>query len=248
MRDRLIKRFSSKAHLYGVSSEHSATDDVDVAVEMVSPSKEDVYLDVASGTGHAFFRFCPYVGRAFALDLSLDMLSELKKVDPEALVVVADVHEMPFAFDTFTLISSRIAPHHFESLEKFFEEAHRILARGGRMVIIDSAVCDDEELKGFIEEAEKMRDPTHLRTLTFSQWRKLFSRYFDVIGFKVVRKRHPFKEWLERSPVEDDAKRCVERLFRDASPGVKAYFEIEVKNGKVLSYTDDKVVIAGVKK
>ncbi len=247
-RKRIIERFSSKASLYGASPEHSLTDDVDIALKLVSPSKDDIYLDIACGTGHAFFKFLPFVGKAFALDISLQMLFELKKRNTEALAIVADAHAMPFRSETFTLVSSRIAPHHFTCLNAFLKEVYRILVKNGRLVIIDSAVCDDPELKNFIEKAEKMRDPTHLRTLTFSEWKKTVSLYFDVIGFQNVRKKHPFNKWLERAPVGDEKKRKVEEFFKNAPSKMKRYFEIKIEKDRIISYTDDKIVIAGVKK
>ncbi len=245
---RVRDRFDGSAELYDVSPEHVATDDVDEAVRLSCATREDVYLDVASGTGHAYFRFLPHVGMAVAADISLSMLKKLKSKYTNAFAVASDAEAFPFRNRSFSLISCRIAVHHFTDVNRFFSEVHRLLKRGGRFVLIDSAVADDEDLRGFIETVEKLRDSTHVRTYTFSEWRNMLSGFFSISFEGVVRKRHPFESWLDRACLDEKRKDKIRQMFLNADDRAKSYFEIEIKDGEVLSYTDDKILVVAEKR
>ena len=240
---RVIERFDLSADLYDVSPEHASTDDVEIAIKYACLSKSDVYLDIASGTGHTFFRFLPYVGKAIATDISISMLRRLKLKYKGAFAVVSDAEALSFKDNIFTLVSCRIAPHHFENIDNFFCEVKRILKNGGIFILIDNTVFDDEELRQFIESAEKLRDSTHIRTYTFSEWEEMISKFFKLRFKRTIRKVHPFEEWVSRAHLNDAKAQKLRKLFLDASSKVKSYFEIKVENNKIISYTDDKILI-----
>ena len=240
---KVIERFDLSADLYDVSPEHIFTDDVEIAIKYSSPSKNDVYLDIASGTGHAFFKFLPYVGKAIAADISISMLRRLKLKYKKAFAVVSDAEALSFKDNTFTLVSCRIAPHHFENINNFFCEVKRALKNGGVFILIDNAVSDNEELRQFIESAERLRDPTHIRTYTFSEWEEMISRFFKIKFKKTIRKVHPFEEWVSRAHLSGSEAQKLRELFLNASSKIKSYFEIKIENSKIISYTDDKILI-----
>src|SRR5205814_1612422 len=71
-------------------------------------------------------------------DLTPDMLERAALTAAETgLQVVTRLHpaeQMPYADGEFSLVTCRIAPHHFASPAEFVREAARVLCGGGRNV------------------------------------------------------------------------------------------------------------------
>ena len=50
-----------------------------------------------------------------------------------------------------------------------------------------------------VEEGEKLRDPSHVRTYSLEEWRDLFSAYgIGIEEEKVIDRHTSFSAWLER--------------------------------------------------
>jgi len=78
--------------------------------------------------------------------------------------------------------------------------------------VIEDTLYSSEEH----EEAEKLRDPTHIRSYSEAEWRDML----EAAGLEVelvdfFEKTHPLEAWLARTGCEgDDAKR-VRKLLAD---------------------------------
>jgi len=77
------------------------------------------------------------------------------------------------------VVKCRIAAHHFSDVPRFCAEAHRVLEPGGRLLVIDNVVPEDDELDRFINEIDKLRDPSHVRAYRLSEW----ERFLTGAGF-----------------------------------------------------------------
>ena len=63
-------------------------------------------------------------------------------------------------------------------------------------VVVEDTVFRSEA----VEEAERLRDPTHVRAYTEEEWRALFQEAsLDVDEVAFVDKRRPVDEWLLRT-------------------------------------------------
>jgi hypothetical protein len=78
-----------------------------------------------------------------------------------------------------------------------------------RVILVDNLFLDDRA-----EEADRLRDPTHVRNYTEAEWRELF----ELAGLRIKDIRRLPKEievqpWLERAGTPDaDAERVRELL------------------------------------
>ena len=73
------------------------------------------------------------------------------------------------------------------------------------------------------------------------EWKDLITRAgLEVVFFETFRRTHPFQEWARRVGLEDDGVRGLENSFLAAKEKIKEQFRIEVVDGKVMSYTDEK--------
>lgn len=92
-------------------------------------------LDLATGTGillHAWLRVTPHV---CGLDLSPTMLAEARRKRPHAPLVRARGEGLPFADQTFDLVSIGQAIHWFD-LDVLLPEVRRVLRPGGALAVL----------------------------------------------------------------------------------------------------------------
>jgi SAM-dependent methyltransferase len=154
-------------------------------------------LDVATGGGHVARRL---------RDAGLQVVS----ADPAPGMqpdVICRAEDLPFADGAFDLVVSRIAPHHFEDIEAAVAEMARV--SNDLVVVEDTLYVSDD-----VEEAEQLRDPTHVRSYTEEEWRGLLAAAgLEIEQVEAFEKRHPLEEWLDRSGTPDDDRPLVKELL-----------------------------------
>jgi ubiquinone/menaquinone biosynthesis C-methylase UbiE len=109
-------------------------------------------LDVGAGTGHLARALAAHVHHVVALDLTLAMLQTGPTAARDAgfenvLFQVGDAAALPFLKESFDLVVSRFALHHFKEPRRQLEEMCRVCRREGHVVIID-LVSAEPELPG----------------------------------------------------------------------------------------------------
>jgi hypothetical protein len=91
---------------------------------------------------------------------------------------------------------------------------------------------------------EKMRDATHFRAYTRSEWIEMVENAgFKVIETKVFHKTHDFDSWARRAGLRGETIKNLVQYFIKAPAKVHDYFQIETFAGEVESYTDRKILI-----
>jgi SAM-dependent methyltransferase len=189
--------WSERAEGYRTSESHATGDDLETLVAWCEPGEGTTALDVATGGGHVARR----LREAGATVVTSDPAPGMK---PD---VICRAEDLPFADGAFDVVVSRIAPHHFEDIRAAVAEMARV---SNRLVVIeDTLYLSDEQ-----EEAEKLRDPTHVRSYTEQEWRDLLTGAgLDVERVAFFEKVHALDEWLARTGSEgDDAARVTELL------------------------------------
>lgn len=250
-KNKVREQFGRVAEGYVKDSGFAGGADLDEAVQLLKPTPEDVMLDVACGGGHTALHFAPLVRSVVASDLTMQMLKRAQEYIAEEGKVEnvtfreADAEDLPFPAGSFTLLTCRIAPHHFPDVPRALGEFHRVLRRrGGRMAIIDTLLPDDPEIAEFYQNMEKMRDPTHVRAYSRQEWLDLVEAAgFEISATRTFPKTHDFQEWAKRAGLNRDGIQRLNRLFIEAPPKVQDYFQIETFAGEVESYTDQKFLI-----
>ncbi len=109
-------------------------------------------LDMGTGTGRMLELFRDHYANAVGIDLSHEMLTVARaKLDRQAIIHAqvrhGDVCNMPFASASFELIVIHQVLHFLTQPERAIAEAARVLAPGGRLIIVDFAPHDLEFLR-----------------------------------------------------------------------------------------------------
>ncbi len=99
-------------------------------------------LDAGCGTGamlRLFQRDIPgkhYVG----LDLSSEMIKVAKEQGEGIEFMQGDCEALPFADESFDVITCSMSFHHYPNVETFFANVYRVLKPGGRFILRDVTV------------------------------------------------------------------------------------------------------------
>lgn len=242
--------FSRRAGKYGISADHVTGADLAYIEEYVEGKNLDLALDVSTGAGHTAGLLGTYCSRVLALDISQGMLLESRRLYGGGNIsfVRGDSESLPFGGGIFSLVTCRIAPHHFVCIPDFMRETARVLREGGALVLVDSTVPEDLHLAEFMNRVETIRDETHVRTHTIPEWERFFEGSpFRVIDRRVFRKTHDFHAWLSRAHPSADREAELTEMIMNAGTRVQRYYQIEIEGGKIVSYTDDKALFLALK-
>ncbi len=121
---------------------------------------------------------------------------EVVTVDPAPGMqadVIARAEDVPFADDSFDVVVSRIAPHHFDDIRAAVNEMARVARR--LVLVVDNLYRGD-----VVEEAERLRDPTHVRNYSEEEWRVFFDDAgLDVEDVRLLDLQIELEPWLERA-------------------------------------------------
>jgi ubiquinone/menaquinone biosynthesis C-methylase UbiE len=173
--------WSDRAQLYRDSAAHREGEDLDLVVEWAEGA--ETALDVATGGGHVARRLRKAGINVVSVDPAPGM-------EPD---VVSRGEDLPFADGSCDVVACRVAAHHFEDVEKALSEMARVSR--DRVIVVDNLFLDEHA-----EEADRVRDPSHVRNYTEREWRELFeSSGLRVEEVRRLPKQIEIEPWLERA-------------------------------------------------
>jgi len=199
--------WSERAQAYRESEAHRDGRDLDLIVEWAAGAQ--TALDVATGGGHVARRLREAGLKVVTTDAAPGM-------EPD---VICRSEELPFADGSFDVVVCRVAAHHFDEPALAVREMSRV---SGGLVLISDNLHGGEQL----EEAEKLRDPTHLRNYTEQEWRA----YLEDTGARVEvveAIRHPIElePWLTRAGCSAEDAARVRELVAGRVEGTKVVLD-----------------------
>ena len=109
-------------------------------------------LDLGTGTGRMLEMFGPDIERGLGLDLSLDMLLLARdRLERAGLrncsVRQGDIYDLPLANDSFDVVIVHQVLHFLDDGARAIREAARVLRPGGRLLVVDFALHEQEFLR-----------------------------------------------------------------------------------------------------
>ena len=207
--------WSERAKAYRDSAAHREGPDLDLMVEWAAGAK--TALDVATGGGHVARRLREAGLEVFTTDAAAGM-------EPD---VVCRGEDLPFADGSFDVVASRLGAHHFDDIHAAVSEMARVAA--DRVIVVDNIYLGEA-----VEEAERVRDPSHVRCYSAEEWRTML----EEAGLAVDEVRffdYPVEldPWLERTGCAgEDAVRVRELAADRIADGLIRFERAAVKGVK----------------
>ena len=195
----MTELWDERADAYRNSKTHAEGEDLDLVIEWCAPRPGLKVLDVATGGGHVARRLREQGCEVVTTDSSPGMKPD----------VVSRAEDLPFADGSFDCVVSRIAPHHFADVRRGVDEMARV--SNDLVVIEDTLYSSDRQ-----EQAETLRDPTHVRNYTEDEWVEfLTAAGLEVEQRQLFQKVHPLEDWLARTGCEGEEAERVKELLSD---------------------------------
>jgi ubiquinone/menaquinone biosynthesis C-methylase UbiE len=138
-------------------------------------------LDIATGPGYIAEAFARAAREAIGVDLTPLMLAIAEERVRQRGVSnvsfrIGDVQNLPFEKDEFDVVVCRLALHHMEDPAKVVREMARVCRGDGTVVVEDIRASEHPERAVYQDRWEKLRDPSHVRTLPVSELLHFFRR------------------------------------------------------------------------
>ncbi|HXG79347.1 MAG TPA: methyltransferase domain-containing protein [Methyloceanibacter sp.] len=216
------KQFGAAAADYAASQVHAKGESLARLVELVEPKPHWRVLDVATGAGHAALAFAPHVAKVTASDITEAMLAETKRLASErglanVRTARAAAEDLPFPDTSFDLVTCRLAAHHFRNPVTFVREALRVLMPGGVFALVDNVSPEDDTLARAYNGFEKLRDPSHGRCLSLSEWHRLLADAgFALTYSEVMDQEIAFDPWVARMRCGDATATMLRKRLSEA--------------------------------
>lgn len=219
-KEQILDQFTRQAVPFATAAAIRNEDALNRIVQMSQAGPDDIVLDVACGPGLLACAFAPVTRHVTGIDLTPAMLEQARALQrQQGLENVTwregDVLPLPYADDSFSIVSSRFAFHHFLDPLAVLKEMRRVCRGGGHVVVADSAPAADKA--DAFNRMERLRDPSHVRALSPEELRGLF----DQAGLPAPRIQPDLlpgdvESLLARSfPREGDADR-IRRIFAES--------------------------------
>ncbi|MFE1743893.1 class I SAM-dependent methyltransferase [Coleofasciculus sp. H7-2] len=226
------EQFDRAADAYSTSPIFAQGHDLALMVQAGEPTSEMTVLDVGCAGGHTGFAFAPHVCEVIGIDLSQKMLTEASR--QAAARSLNNVHfqeanatTLPFPNQQFDIVTCRYVAHHFPSLAPALNEVFRVLKSGGKFLVVDIISPEDSALAEFINQVEKLRDPSHGWNWMISEWQTAG----ESIGMPFTAMQQwqlpiDFVDWTARQQTPPEAVQQLELLLDNASLQAKSVFSI----------------------
>ena len=242
--------FGDRAAFYTTSPAHTDPKVLARVVELSGPQSDWAALDIATGSGHTAFALAPHVKSVIGIDITVEMLREAEMLKTERSIGnvsfrTGDVHQLPFADGAFQLVTCRRAAHHFSNIGRALEEIRRVLSAGGRVVIDDRSVPEDDFADRCMNLLDVWHDESHIREYRPTEWRTMLrDAGFRVEDVEPYTRHRPITA-LTANVSEENARKIHDTLA-GLTPAQRQIFNVIEKDG-LLHHNHWFVMVSAVR-
>lgn len=233
-------QFGDSAANYLASEVHARGADLERLADTAFRQRPARVLDLGCGAGHASFALARGgAGRITAYDPSAQMLTVVaeqaaRRGHSQIETQVGAAELLPFPAATFDLIVTRYSAHHWADVPQALAECARVLAPGGRLIVIDVIAPEAPLLDTALQVIEFLRDASHVRDYRLSEWSAMQQAAgFDdpkVSGWELPME---FQSWIARIGTSPARVAALMAVFTDFPVEVREYLQVGAENSFV---------------
>ena len=207
-------------------------------------------LDLGCGNGVTSFAFASLGHRVFAVDpnsspeVGLGAIAKLNlELGPNLIKPVLAFGEvLPFPDQTFDIVYTRQALHHFKNLQGGLDECYRVLKTGGYLLVTrDHVVNDAQQLEQFLQShvLHQLHGDENAYTL------QVYKGSLKRAGFKIKKELGTYDSVINLFPLtKAELKKIIAGTIRKRIP----FFPIEFVLGLPLVDPAIRHSLTGIKK
>ena len=230
----IIDQFTKQAIPFTKKAARYIEETFEKILSVVNVDHSDVILDVACGSGLISIEFAKISSQVTGIDITPAMIQQAKLLQQKNMLdnMKWDIHDisdnLPYPTGSFSIVASRFSFHHLLNPLSVLNEMNRVCAVGGQIVVIDPTPPPDKV--DMFNHVEKLRDPSHAKALTVSEFEDLFKK----AGIPVKRKgfyrmNFELEEHLLASfPNPDDVNKIRQLFIEDTKKnllGLESHFD-----------------------
>jgi SAM-dependent methyltransferase len=234
--DTIVGGFTRQAESFNASAPATNQDLLDLISALAAPRLEQRWLEAACGPGLIARSLAPAVAAVHGFDLTPAMIA-LARRDAAA----AGLHNTTFAVGaaaalpvpdaSFDGAVTRFSLHHIPVPVRVLRELRRVTRSGGTIVVVDPLADEDGGEAAFVQELERLRDPSHWATLSRSRLNELVAQAGLRVAREEVRPMElDFEDWLSRGGADAAQLAMVEALLSERPQGTPC-FRIQPRRG-----------------
>jgi len=247
----IIEQFTKQAIPFSMMPAHSHEAALNRMLEMSGVTPDDTVLDVACGPGLVAMAFASRAAYVRGIDITPAMIERARELARQKNIQnvsfeEGDMSSLPFGDETFAVVVTRYSLHHFQEPATVLNEMTRVAKRGGVVMAVDMVL--PEAKRAFYDRIERMRDASHVRTLTVEEMQTLARKA------KLSALRTEFYKWemeletlLKASFPGAGTEELIIKAFHDDV--AKDHLGVDVhKKGKRIYFSYPIMILAGKKK
>jgi len=215
----IVEQFSRQALPFSQQPAHSQKSFLNLMLEMSGVNREDHVLDVACGPGLVACAFAARARQVTGIDLTPAMIERAKQLQQEKQLTnliwqIGNVLPLPFRDESFSLVITRYTFHHFLHPQAVFTELVRVCARGGRILVADTTMTPEK--RDFFDMEEKLRDPSHTRTLTPTEFLQMAADLkLQEVRTRFIKSERNLEAHLRASFPHPGDEEKIRKIFRE---------------------------------
>lgn len=193
-------------------------------------------LDLGTGTGYIAFEIAKRneIAQVTGLDIvEKTLLNNKKKANNEGILNVNftayDGKTFPFDDNSFDIIVTRYALHHFPDISRTFGEISRVLKPSSQFFISDPTPNENDTTR-FVDDFMRMKPDGHIKYYTKSEWIELGK----AVGFKLT---DCFETNITFPRLKEAAAGYNDILQKHSGEIIKGYDVYEADDGKYIYIT-----------
>ena len=234
---RLVReRFTRTAEVFGDFATVTRARSAELLARMVGAKGSDCAVDLACGPGTLALRFARHVRWICGLDLTPAILARARRsAQTEGLAnldfALGDAQALPFANGSLDIAVTSYSLHHMPDAARVVDEMARAVKRGGRVGVIDIVASEDAKTAALSNRIERMRDPSHTRTLPKSELQAIFAANgLRILAEEEHEQDRAFTHWMHVAGWKpgdrefDETRRLMEATMAEDSAGFHPRF------------------------
>ena len=205
-------------------------------ISSVDFNKNDLVLDVGTGTGVIAHAISPLVKEVVGLDISQDMLKHSNWKDNKYFIK-RDIRDPIFHENVFDKVTVRMVFHHIlERTQEAMGECYRVLKKRGK-IILSEGVPPIPEIKKEFKQIFRLKEERlvfleDLEEDLVSMMRKAGFKNIRIISY--LMKNFSVKDWLENGCISKEKQDKIFEMHVTGSDSFKKAYNMKIVNGDCL--------------